>query len=327
VRRLAAEASLPVATKKDSTGICFIGERNFDAFIARYLNAEPGEIRTPEEQVIGQHRGLIHYTLGQRKGLDIGGLKELSRSALVRGLQGSERNVLYAVQDTHHPLLMSTRLSAGLNWIAARPRRPARGWRPRFVIASPTRPARSSCDDERLVLEFDQPQRAVTPGQSVVLYDGDECLGGGVISQQCAPAAGLAPDRNEETRFGMKDKPPSPLPACCRPVNWCARLPAPASAASRPPRPAWPAFSASNPNPPRMCTAASVGCAWACACWSNCSGAAATRKACKASTTALGLAKLGTMIQRDRKRQQALGREIDLIESAWREARTSSTRA
>jgi tRNA-uridine 2-sulfurtransferase len=199
VRRLAAEANLPVATKKDSTGICFIGERNFDAFIARYLNAEPGEIRTPEEQVIGRHRGLIHYTLGQRKGLDIGGLKGFPEAPWFVAYKDLEHNVLSAVQDTHHPLLMSTRLEAtGLNWI--RGQAPAAGAR----LAAKVRyrqPDQActvvACDDERLVLEFDQPQRAVTPGQSVVLYDEEECLGGGVITGSNAPLPqACQPDRS-----------------------------------------------------------------------------------------------------------------------------------
>jgi tRNA-uridine 2-sulfurtransferase len=189
VRRLAAEASLPVAAKKDSTGICFIGERNFDAFIARYLDAEPGEIRTPEGQLIGQHRGLIHYTLGQRKGLDIGGLKDFPEAPWFVAHKDLENNVLYAVQDTHHPMLMSTRLhAAGLSWIRGQP--PAPGTR--LAAKVRYRQPDQACTvidsaDGQLELAFDQAQRAVTPGQSVVLYDGDECLGGGVITSCNAP--------------------------------------------------------------------------------------------------------------------------------------------
>jgi len=189
VRRMAAEANLPVAAKKDSTGICFIGERNFDSFIDRYLDAEPGEIRTPDDQVIGQHRGLIHYTLGQRKGLDIGGLKGFPEAPWFVASKDLENNVLYAVQDSTDPLLMSTRLNAsGLNWI--RGQAPTAGSR----LAAKVRyrqPDQActvlSCDADQLVIEFDQAQRAVTPGQSVVMYDGDECLGGGVITASNAP--------------------------------------------------------------------------------------------------------------------------------------------
>ncbi len=189
VRRMAAEASLPVAAKKDSTGICFIGERNFDSFIDRYLDAEPGEIRSPDDRVIGQHRGLIHYTLGQRKGLDIGGLKGFPEAPWFVACKDIENNLLYAVQDSTDPLLMSTRLSAtGLNWISGQP--PAA----RTRLAAKVRYRQEdqacmvlSCDPDQLVVEFEQAQRAVTPGQSVVMYDGDECLGGGVITASNAP--------------------------------------------------------------------------------------------------------------------------------------------
>ena len=189
VRRLAAEASLPVATKKDSTGICFIGERNFDAFIARYLDAEPGEIRTPDEQLIGRHRGLIHYTLGQRKGLEIGGLKNFPEAPWFVAHKDLQHNVLYAVQDTHHELLMSTRLEAtGLNWIRGQAPPAGTQLSAKVRYRQPDQACRViHSTDNQMTLSFDQPQRAVTPGQSVVLYDGDECLGGGVITQCNAP--------------------------------------------------------------------------------------------------------------------------------------------
>lgn len=189
VRRLAAEARLPVASKKDSTGICFIGERNFDHFIARYLDAEPGEIRTPDERIIGHHRGLIHYTLGQRKGLDIGGLKGFPEAPWFVAYKDLGRNVLYAVQDTGHRLLMSTRLTAtGLNWIRGDQPEPGARLTAKVRYRQPDQACEVvDCDASGLVLVFDQPQRAVTPGQSVVLYDGDECLGGGVIADCNAP--------------------------------------------------------------------------------------------------------------------------------------------
>lgn len=188
VRRLATEAGLPVAAKKDSTGICFIGERNFDAFIANYLDAEPGEIRTGDGTVIGTHRGLIHYTLGQRKGLNIGGLKDFPESPWYVTFKDLDNNVLYAEQRTDHPTLMSTRLEAGqLNWIGRRPRA---GERVHAKVRY--RQADQACrvaaiDDDHLTLVFERAQRAVTPGQAVVLYDGDECLGGGTITAGNAP--------------------------------------------------------------------------------------------------------------------------------------------
>jgi tRNA-uridine 2-sulfurtransferase len=188
VRRLAGEADLPVADKKDSTGICFIGERNFDRFIDRYLDAEPGEIRTPEEEVIGRHQGLIHYTLGQRKGLKIGGLKNHPEAPWFVAFKDLEHNVLYAVQQTDHPLLMSTELTAiAPNWIR---RVPEAGERltAKIRYRQPDQDCRIvHIDDDRLMLVFDNPQRAVTPGQAVVIYDGDECLGGGTIDSSNAP--------------------------------------------------------------------------------------------------------------------------------------------
>jgi len=188
VRELAARADLPVATKKDSTGICFIGERNFDAFIANYLHAEPGEIRTSDGAVIGIHRGLIHYTLGQRKGLNIGGLKDFPEAPWYVTYKDIDRNVLYAEQQTDHPTLMSTELEAAeLNWIR---RRPGVGEKLHAKVRyrQPDQACRvQATDDNHLALTFERPQRAVTPGQAVVLYDGEECLGGGTIVASDAP--------------------------------------------------------------------------------------------------------------------------------------------
>ncbi|NBD95071.1 MAG: tRNA 2-thiouridine(34) synthase MnmA [Gammaproteobacteria bacterium] len=197
VRELAARADLPVAAKKDSTGICFIGERNFDQFIANYLDAEPGEIRTSEGTVIGTHQGLVHYTLGQRKGLHIGGLKDYPEAPWYVTYKDIDNNVLYAEQRTDHPTLMSTELAAGmLNWIR---RRPEAGERLHAKVRyrQPDQACRvEAIDGERLRLTFDKPQRAVTPGQAVVLYDGDECLGGGTITANNAPLPAQLRDTN-----------------------------------------------------------------------------------------------------------------------------------
>jgi tRNA-uridine 2-sulfurtransferase len=189
VRQLAADAGLPVADKKDSTGICFIGERNFDDFIARYLDAEPGEIHTPDGQLIGTHRGLIHYTLGQRKGLEIGGLRDFPEAPWYVAFKDLQTNVLYAVQDSFHPLLMSTELEAkGVNWIRGQASHPGQRLAAKVRYRQTDQSCTlTSCTEDQLVLSFDQPQRAVTPGQSVVLYDGEECLGGGVIVRCNAP--------------------------------------------------------------------------------------------------------------------------------------------
>lgn len=183
VRALAHQAGLPVAAKKDSTGICFIGERPFREFLQRYLPIQPGPIRTPQGQVVGEHQGLMYYTLGQRQGLGIGGVKGTAEGApwFVAG-KGMEKNELIVVQGHDHPSLLSTRLNAAdLSWID-RPPRPGR----RYTAKTRYRQRDAGCVVERLeagrlTLRFDTPQWAVTPGQSVVVYDGDVCLGGGVI--------------------------------------------------------------------------------------------------------------------------------------------------
>jgi tRNA-specific 2-thiouridylase len=188
VRELAAQLELPNARKKDSTGICFIGERPFREFLNRYLSHEPGAIEDDRGRVVGRHVGLSFYTLGQRQGLGIGGLKP------ARGRGGAEhapwyvarkeldRNVLRVVQGHAHAWLQSRSLSADdVSWVADQA--PAAG---RYAAKTRYRQADAACAlqapaNGRLALAFEQPQWAVTPGQSAVLYDGDVCLGGGVI--------------------------------------------------------------------------------------------------------------------------------------------------
>ena len=191
VRGIAADAGLPVHSKKDSTGICFIGERNFREFLSEYIPPEPGEIRTVEGAVIGQHDGLQFYTLGQRQGLGIGGVRGFPEEPWYVVHKDSESNVLYVGQGHEHPWLQSARLEAAeLSWVSGI--RPAADrqltakvrYRQRDQACSV-----ESCDAKRLVLRFESPQRAVTPGQSVVLYDGEECLGGGIIEWADAPPA------------------------------------------------------------------------------------------------------------------------------------------
>ncbi len=202
VRKLADQAELPVASKKDSTGICFIGERNFDQFIARYLDAEPGDILTPGGQLIGQHRGLIHYTLGQRKGLNIGGLRDYPEQPWFVAFKDLANNQLIAVQDSTHPLLMSTQLEAiNLNWISGKPPTAGQIVTAKVRYRQPDQACRIvSAEHGGLSLQFEQPQRAVTPGQSVVLYDGDECLGGGVISSCNAPTPATIHQQTRDTQ-------------------------------------------------------------------------------------------------------------------------------
>ena len=183
VRRLAREANLPVAAKKDSTGICFIGERPFREFLQRYMPIQPGEMRTPEGRLVGRHQGLMYYTLGQRQGLGIGGVKWAQEGVpwFVAG-KDMAKNELIVVQGHDHPLLLSSRLEAGdLSWVGPAPEAGCR-----YTAKTRYRQQDAGCRvesmvDGRLVLVFDAPQWAVTPGQSVVMYDGEVCLGGGVI--------------------------------------------------------------------------------------------------------------------------------------------------
>lgn len=189
VRRLAADAGLPTASKKDSTGICFIGERDFREFLSRYLPAREGEIRTPDGGHVGTHPGVFYFTLGQREGLAIGGVR--GREAAPWYVVGKDvrRNVLYVEQGIDNAWLMSslTRTEAA-HWIAGAP--PAA----RFDCTAQTRYRQNdeACTvavlaDGRLDVAFHRPQRAVTPGQSLVLYHGEECLGGAVIAGTDAP--------------------------------------------------------------------------------------------------------------------------------------------
>jgi tRNA-specific 2-thiouridylase len=194
VRRIADEIGLPNAKKKDSTGICFIGERPFREFLNRYIANEPGPIKDERGRKIGNHVGLSFYTLGQRQGLGIGGVKEKGAQ---RG--GGEHhpwfvarkdlatNTLYVVQGHDHPWLLYNDLQANdVSWCA--PHAPAPG---RYAAKTRYRQTDAPCqldynDKGELVLAFDDPQWAVTPGQSAVVYDGEVCLGGGVIDRATA---------------------------------------------------------------------------------------------------------------------------------------------
>jgi len=183
VRALAREAGLPVAGKKDSTGICFIGERPFRDFLQRYLPTRPGDIVTPEGRRLGRHQGLMYYTLGQRQGLGIGGVKGAPEGVpwFVAG-KDKARNELIVVQGHDHPRLLSRELIAtDLTWIGSPPTAGRRyGAKTRYRMADAACSV-ASIDAGRLRLVFDEAQWAVTPGQSVVLYEGEVCLGGGVI--------------------------------------------------------------------------------------------------------------------------------------------------
>jgi len=193
VRRIAEEIGLPNAKKKDSTGICFIGERPFREFLNRYISKEPGPIKDDRGRKLGEHQGLSFYTLGQRQGLGIGGVKEKGaqrgagdHSPWFVARKDVENNTLWVVQGHDHPWLLSTSLRAdGASWVAGEsPVLGAYGAKSRY------RQADAACEmvegddaprNDAFALRFGETQWAVTPGQSAVLYDGERCLGGGVI--------------------------------------------------------------------------------------------------------------------------------------------------
>jgi tRNA-uridine 2-sulfurtransferase len=199
VRRLAAEIGLPNAKKKDSTGICFIGERPFREFLNRYLSHEPGPIEDERGKKLGQHLGLSFYTLGQRQGLGIGGVKGRDdahgeHAPWFVARKDLARNALVVVQGHGHPALQYGALSADdVSWAASAPPSPGR-----YAAKTRYRQADAACSltlqDSGFALAFDEAQWAVTPGQSAVLYDGEVCLGGGVIASATL-ALGAARER------------------------------------------------------------------------------------------------------------------------------------
>ncbi len=194
VREMAAEAGLPVAAKKDSTGICFIGERDFRSFLAGYLPAQPGEIRTARGEAVGEHAGAMFYTPGQRSGLHIGGRADGSGEAWYVVGKDVGANVVYVDQGHDSPWLQSRTLVAGdVHWIAGVPPAVAFECTAMTRYRQSPRPCRVEVDGATCKVRFDAPQRAVAPGQSVVFYRGEECLGGGVIEATDAPMPGEKP--------------------------------------------------------------------------------------------------------------------------------------
>ncbi|WP_193076066.1 tRNA 2-thiouridine(34) synthase MnmA [Pseudomonas sp. FME51] len=187
VRRIAEKYELATARKKDSTGICFIGERRFSDFLKQYLPAQPGDIETTNGQVIGRHHGLMYHTIGQRQGLGIGGLQGANDDPWYVLRKNLERNVLVVGQGNEHPWLFSSALRySDMYWV-----NPLEITQPMRLTAKVRyRQPDQACTIEPAeggyLIRFDEPQRAVTPGQSVVLYQDDVCLGGGVIEQAIA---------------------------------------------------------------------------------------------------------------------------------------------
>jgi tRNA-specific 2-thiouridylase len=190
VRALARREGLPTHAKKDSTGICFIGERPFRDFLARYLPRTPGPMVTPQGRVVGTHQGLAYYTLGQRQGLGIGGTRDGDAAAWYVAGKDLPANRLIVVQGAEHPLLRRRDVDAGdAHWIAGAPP-PLPG---RYAAKTRYRMADAACTlrmhGDALRSQFDAPQWAPTPGQYLVIYDDDVCLGGAVIE---APATSSA---------------------------------------------------------------------------------------------------------------------------------------
>jgi len=195
VRRIAEEIGLPNAKKKDSTGICFIGERPFREFLNRYLAHQPGPIKDERGRKLGEHVGLSFYTLGQRQGLGIGGVKEKGaprgggeHAPWFVARKDMQSNTLYVVQGHEHPWLLSHSLIADdISWTGTPPGYGGFGAKTRYRQADAACAFTSeSPAPGRFRLDFAQPQWAVTPGQSAVLYDGEVCLGGGVIAEAIA---------------------------------------------------------------------------------------------------------------------------------------------
>jgi tRNA-uridine 2-sulfurtransferase len=197
VRQIAHAAGLPVFDKPDSTGICFIGERPFQEFLSRHLRTEPGPIETADGSVIGEHRGLALYTLGQRQGLKIGGRAGSAAAPWYVADKDIERNALIIVQDPDHPRLLSDAFDVEqMHWINL----DDAGTEPlECVVKTRYRQNDLECSirmgaDEQWRVSLKRPARAVTPGQYAVFYQGERCLGGGIIASRfnskLAPAAG-----------------------------------------------------------------------------------------------------------------------------------------
>ena len=190
VRKLAEEHDLITHNKKDSTGICFIGERRFKDFLEQYIPAQPGPMKTPEGTLLGEHQGLMFYTLGQRGGLGIGGVKTADEAPWYVVAKDLPNNTLIVAQGNNHPLLFTSVIKVGqLHWINPRPASAT------FSCMAKVRYRQSdqachidvSEDGETCTVTFDEPQRAATPGQSLVMYQDDICLGGGVIESSWNP--------------------------------------------------------------------------------------------------------------------------------------------
>ncbi|MEQ1739370.1 MAG: tRNA 2-thiouridine(34) synthase MnmA [Methyloglobulus sp.] len=186
IRKLALQAGFDNCRKKDSTGICFIGERKFTEFLQRYLPTQPGEMRTPEGKRIGTHQGLMYYTLGQRQGLGIGGVKDAPDEPWYVLDKDLENNILVVGQGHDHPLMLHNTLEASrLDWCNNKPLTETIECTAKTRYRQEDQPCcLEPLGDDRCRAVFHQPQRAITPGQSVVFYQSEICLGGGIIESK-----------------------------------------------------------------------------------------------------------------------------------------------
>ncbi|MFT6957926.1 MAG: tRNA-specific 2-thiouridylase [Halieaceae bacterium] len=184
VRALAEDAGLVTHNKKDSTGICFIGERRFTDFLQQYLPAQPGEIFSVDDEHLGQHQGLMCHTIGQRQGLGIGGLANHSEAPWYVVAKDLENNILRVAQGNEHPALFARELRTGsIFWVAEEPPITPLHCMAKVRYRQPDQTCTLNSTANGYDVFFEVAQRAITPGQSVVFYDGDRCLGGGVIEQ------------------------------------------------------------------------------------------------------------------------------------------------
>lgn len=201
VRAIARRAGLPNHDRKDSTGICFIGERDFKHFLARYLPAQPGEIRSLDGRLLGRHDGLMYYTLGQRHGLKLGGPGEPWYVAE----KDLAHNVLYVVQGHDHDALLSGELTAAdAHWVAGTPPAFPLACRAKVRYRQHEQPCMVTAHGARLQVRFAEPQWAVTPGQSVVFYQDEVCLGGAVIEARFPAVHSTETSPNVRLRLGSE---------------------------------------------------------------------------------------------------------------------------
>lgn len=188
VREIASKLNLVTANKKDSTGICFIGERNFKKFLQEYLPAKPGKIMTLDGRIVGKHDGLMYYTIGQRRGLGIGGRPDSNGERWFVLKKDLQNNILYVSQGEGEELFSSGLVSEKFNWIPERPKQEEFDCFAKFRYRQPDQKVKVKIVDDHIEVTFYEKQRAVTPGQYVVLYQNDEdgnclCLGGAVIDK------------------------------------------------------------------------------------------------------------------------------------------------